>query len=427
MMVYDADRRLGRRTSRIKRHWHWILAGATLCGLGSFVISLFLPKVYRTTTDLLVSESKIGPGVQLPTWQYATLPTYLPFVDNDVLIQRSIERFHLDRTPYNLTVDAFRRRDILDVRALKLTRLLEISVEFPDARLAADLANYLAQEAVSFNNNLNVAGTSSSRAFLAHQLEDATARFAETARRRAQVQAKARIEDGEKELTILLTEKEEISTDLQKLRLGLVQDEGKANSLQQALGREPRTFHLTKSILDDRYAERALAKTSPGRAVFPAISEEVLNTTQQAIQHDFVATQANVAAETAGVSEAELRRQKVNVHIRDLLVTLAQRRSEIDAADHDYQMARNAVDVASRNYENAAVDASAKTQDIEQLAPAVVPGRPVSPKPLLNSVLGTLIGLIVLGGGAAVRESIRDLCEANCEIAKEDRRLGVSR
>jgi len=400
--------------------------GTTLCGVVSLVVSLFLPKVYRATTNLLISESKIGPGTELPAWQYATLPTYEPFVDNDALIQRAINRFHLDQAPYKLTVDAFRRKDILDVRALKSTRLVEISIEFPDAPLAADLANYFAQGAVDFNNKLNATDTMASRSFLAKQLDEATANLVEADRRRTEVRARTRIEDRDKELNILLMEKEQLSTQSETLRLRLVQDDSKAKYLQQALSHEPSTFHLRKSILSDRFAEKAVEKSGRDADPMTSISEETLNTTKEKIRRDFVDSMAEVAAENAGAGEAAVRLEKVNAEISSLLVSLAQLRSELDKADHDYKLARETVEFASRNYQNASVNASSKSQDIGQLAPAAVPAQPVRPKLLLNTLLGTLTGLVLLSAAATARESFRDLHDGNWDVVEEDHRIGVS-
>jgi protein tyrosine kinase modulator len=424
MMDHDADRRLGRRVARLKGHWRWILVGTGLCTLASLGVSLLLPKVYRATTNLLVSESKIGPGTELPAWQYATLPTYEPFVDNDELIQRAIERFHLDQTPYDLDVDSFRRRDILDVRALKSTRLLEINVEFPDSRLAAGLANFFAQGAAEINSNLNVTGTSDSRSLLAKQLKEAQSKLAEADLQRTEVRARTRIEDKEKLLSILLMEKDQLSAQSQTLRLRLAQDDSKAKYLRHTLNQEPDTYRLTKSILSDRYAEKVAEKGGQGANPWPSISEETLNTTKEKVRYNFVDIMADVAAENAGLNRADDELGKVNAAISPLLVSLAQLHSQLDKADNDYNLAKEVVEVANRNYQEALVNASSKSQDIEQLAPAAVPAQPVRPRPFLNTFLGTLMGFVLLTTATSARESFRELHNATRD--EEDERVGVS-
>ena len=427
MMDNEADNRFERRITRIKGHWRWITVGTLLCALASFGVSLFFPNVYRATTKLLVSESRIGPGTELPAWQYATLSTYEPFVDNDTLIHKAIKKFHLDQSPYRLDIDSFRRKDILDVQAIKSTRLVEISIEFPDAHLAADLANYFAQGAVDFNNRLNDTGATSSRSFLAEQLKESEANLADADSRRTRIRARTQIEDQEKELEILLTAKDKLSTQSQGLKLQLAQDDSKAKYLQRTLKEEPDTFRLTKSVLSDRLAEKAVESADRSQIPTASISEESLNTTKEKIRHDFVGSMADAAAERAGLDEANRELAKVNLEISRLLVNLAQTRSEQDRADNDYKLAREAVEAANRNYQNASVNASSKSQDIEQLAPAAVPVRPVKPRLFLNTFLGTLMGFVLMIGAATARESFRDIHEAKWDAAEEVHPVEVSR
>jgi len=260
MMDFEPDHRFARRLGRLRRQARWILAGTALCGLAALVISLLMPKIYRATTDILVSESKIGATPAVPSWQYALLPTYVPFVDNDALLAKAIRRFHLDQPPYSLTPHRLRSRDYLDVSIPKSMRLLEISVEFPDARLAADLANFLARTAVEFNTEMNAQDTESTQSFLKQRMDQAAARLADTEAIRLRVREKARIEDKEKELSILLAQKEKMGGELQQLTLALAQNQSRASSLQQALSQVPKTVRLKKSLTADRTLERAADK-----------------------------------------------------------------------------------------------------------------------------------------------------------------------
>jgi len=123
------------RLLKLRRHVRWIAVGTALSGLAALLISLCQAKIYRATTYVLVSESKVGPAVPVPAWQVALLPTYIPFIDNEGLAARAIQHFQLDQEPYRLTPHKFHSRGYLDVEIPKSTRLIEISVEFPDAKL----------------------------------------------------------------------------------------------------------------------------------------------------------------------------------------------------------------------------------------------------------------------------------------------------
>jgi len=418
MMDYEADRRFLTRVGKLRRHWGWILEWAGACAGVALLVSLFLPKIYRATTYIMVSESKIGSGSGDTPWQQvALLPTFVPFVDNDALIGESLSGFRLNRPPYNLTADRFRREGYLDVRIPKSTRLLELDVEFPNAQLAADLANDLARRAVQFNNRMNAADTSATQEFLKKQLEEATTRLAQAAARRLKVQQDARMEDREKELGILLAEKAGLSARLEQLRLDLAQDQSKAKTLKQALATQPRTYLLKKSVTTDRFLERATEKLDPSGEPL-TMTEEVLNTTREDIQHNFVKATVDVAAENAGITASESRLGQVDKQISSLLARLTALRNEVENAEHDYRLAYEAVKTASHEYQNASVTVSSKSQDLKQVAPAIVPERPVRPRILLNTVLGFLLGIMLFASLAFLLENVRELRHAEGSLAE---------
>ena len=116
-----ADGKFLRRLYRVARYRRWILGGAVLSSLVVLGISLVLPKIYRATTYVLVSEPKIGSALPSGVWQYALIRTYVPFVDSDALIAYALRDLKLDQPPYNLTLEEFRKRDYLDVDIPKNT------------------------------------------------------------------------------------------------------------------------------------------------------------------------------------------------------------------------------------------------------------------------------------------------------------------
>ena len=419
MMDSDADRRLVTRVGKLRLHWHWIVAGAATCAAAALAVSLFLPKIYRATTYIMVSESKIGSGSGEAPWQQlATLPTFIPFVDNDAVIGESIKEFHLDRPPYNLTVDRFRRKGYLDVQIPKSTRLLEINITFPNARMAADLANDLSKRAVQFNDQMNAADTLSTRNFLKRQLEEAAERLTKAAAQQLKIQQEAQMEDREKELSILLAEKEGLSTHLEQLRLALAQDQGREKTLKPALAAQPRTYELKKSVIADRFLERAVEKVNPSDAPL-SMTEESLNATRESIQKDLVKASVDASAEAAGSQEAEARLGQVSKQISSLLDRLTALRNAVEQADQEYNLASEAVKTASHEYQNASVTVSSKSQDLKLIAPAIIPERPIRPRIVLNTLLGFLLGAMLLASLALLIENFREMRHADFYSVRE--------
>ena len=425
MRDFESNRRFASRLGRLRRQARWIGAGTALCGLAALIISLLMPKIYRATTYVLVSESKIGAAPAAPSWQYSLLPTYVPFVDNDELLAQAIQHFHLDQPPYSLTPHRFRTRDYLDVSIPKATRLLEISVEFPDAKLAADLANYLAQRAAEFNTELNAQDTENTQTFLKQRVDQAATHLAETEATLLRVRERAHIEDQEKALSIQLAQKERAAGELQQLTLELAKDRSRAESLQKALAQEPRTIQLKKSLSADRTLERAADKLGLDSQGTLSTTEETLNATHEELDQQLAAANAGVAAEKAGVDSASTSLAKVDGRIQSLLGNLTHLRAAIDKADRDFSLAKEAYEASSRDYRNASVTVSAKSQDLKQVAPALVPEKPVRPRIILNVILAVLFGATLLSAIALARESYREVRAGAAPLLSEDEAVGV--
>ncbi len=427
MMDHDAARVLANRLGRFRRHWRWILIGTFLSGLAALVISLFLPKTYHATTYVLVSESKIGAATQNSPWQYNLLPTYVTFIDNDELIARAIEHFHLNLPPYALTLQRFRRMRYLDVQIPKSTRLLEIDVEFQDARLASDLANFFAQSAVDFNDQMNAGDTLATQKFLKQRLDQAEAHLAEMEKRRLHVRMQARIEDKEKGISMLLGQKEDVSTQFEKLRIALAESEGRAKPLERALAGEPRILQLKKSVISDPFLKSATEKLGPDAQGGLTASEEVVNATHTDLQRELADANASAAEGRAGLQTAATTLAEIDRQIRRELADFIQSRSEVEKAERDFSLAREAFESASRDYRNASVTVSAKTQDLKQVAPALPPERPTRPSIVLNTLLALLLGLALLSGIALGIESFREMQSQALRFVAEDEPVDVHR
>jgi polysaccharide biosynthesis transport protein len=399
MIIYEErDQQLAAQLGRLRRRWLWILEGACACAAVALVVSLFLPKIYRATTYVLVSESKIGAASKEGSaLQVAMLPTFTPFVDNDTLITQSLQKLHLDTAPYNLTLDRFRKKGYLDVRIPKSTRLLEVNVEFPDPHLAADLANDLASGAVAFNDRMNVSDTESTQTFLKRQLDAAVETLSQAEARLVKIQAVARIEDREAELATLLAEKNKLAEQIQALSLESAQSRSKAASLQQALAAEPQTVTLKKSVTSDRFLEAAAERLDP-QAQPLSMTEESPNKNREEMRRDFVDATVSGAAASAGIQTSEARTAEVNKQILELTGQLTILRSELRSADQNSTLAAEAVKNANREYQAASITVTSKSQDMKQISPAAVPERPVRPGIVLNTGIGFLLGALVSAG-----------------------------
>jgi protein tyrosine kinase modulator len=378
----------------LRRHGRLIVAGACLSMLVALVVSWASPKTYRARTYVLISESKVNPDVSRPDWDYAFLPTYIHFVNNDALATKAIKHFHLDREPYNLTPHRLLKQSV-DTQVVKNTRLLEIDVDFPDARLAADLANYLANGAAELNAQINDIDTANTQKFLKARLDQASARLAEARAKNLDVERRAHIEDRERQLKILLDQKELVSRQVEDLRSAFAQYKQRSSSLAESLITEPRTVQLNKSVVSDRFLERAAQTLAPGNQNLLSATEEEVNPTRQELERELADSRASAAADQAGLDLATSSLAELDTDAGNLAAELAQLRSAIDESEENVKLAREGYESATRDYRNASVTVTARSQDLKPVSPAIIPEKPIRPRVLLNTIAAGILGLVV--------------------------------
>ena len=151
---------LGKRWLPLRKRIRLIVLCSLTAALGAGVLSFWQARLYRATTHLLLAESKLADLESKTTnfVYYELLRSYETLINNDYLVSKTIQKFELQKAPYELSVDTFRRRGMLKVQLSKNTRLLEVTVEFPNAQLAATICNYFVEQAVAFNEE-SILGT----------------------------------------------------------------------------------------------------------------------------------------------------------------------------------------------------------------------------------------------------------------------------
>ena len=139
--------------------------------------------------------------------------------------------------------------------------------------MAAELANYLAKGAAELNARINDVDTVNTQTFLKRRLDEASAHLSEARAKSLEVERQAHIEDRERQLKIILDQKELVSRQVEDLRSAAAQSRQKSASLAESLSAEPRTVQLRKSIVSDRFLERAAQS-------LPADNQNLLSATE---------------------------------------------------------------------------------------------------------------------------------------------------
>jgi len=362
-MEAEARRLLSGKTwLPLRRRFRLIVVCSVAAALGAGILSFWQPKLYRATTHLLLAESKLADLESKATnfVYYELLRSYETLINNDYLVSRTIQKLELQRAPYALTVDSFRRRRVLKVELSKNTRLLEVIVEFPNAQLAAEICNYFVQQAVVFNEELNSRDAEKARLFVKEQLDRARQSMEVARNRLLEFSQTSTIEGLRESVRSMLAEKSENETELASLHLEWTRNAAKKESLA----------------------------TSSERASDP----------DSAVQFRIVEMQS----EAAGIKASMEALRKVLETNKHTLARLEKEKALKESTQQqlldEYDLARESYATLSKKYQDASINVGARSTDLKMIAPAVVPERPFKPRIFLNIILAGGFGLLLSVG-----------------------------
>ena len=323
----------------LKSSRKWILACTLTAAAGAGLISSLQPRIFGAKTLLLVSESRITePDTKVSNFvYYELLKTYETLVANDFLIQKIMENFGLQKAPHQLSVETLKR--MLQVSLVKNTRLLEVSVEFPDARMAADIANFFARQAVDLNEEMNAKDRQKVIMFFQKEMAQIQQNLESSNNRLAEFNRTSGIEKIEESVRSLSGQVSQDQTRLSRLKVEL-------------------SGRLARGAV-------RLAETDP----------EVL-----ALKAEVQTLQQVLLAHTRELDEV-IQKKTAKEGI------LSQLSAENNLASENYS-------ALGKRLQEASLRISARTIELQQVAPALPPERPLRPRTPFNILLGAAFGFL---------------------------------
>ena len=195
---------------RILMKNRWFIIGVTLVVMiVTGVVSFLLPKTYKATTTLLITESKMGiDGVLSNYFNPRFYYTFEGLVKNKDLALQAMKKFNLNKPPYDLKMETF--LDQIHVGLVRNTRLINLSVEFRDPELAARMANFIAENAVTMNNEINEQDRRKATEFMENQVQSIAKSMEQNEKALREYKQTARIKELETDVETLLYTKADL-------------------------------------------------------------------------------------------------------------------------------------------------------------------------------------------------------------------------
>jgi len=335
-----------RYISYLRLRWLWI-AGSCLVALAlALAASLAMPRQYTAAARIVIdppagADPRSAVGVS-PIY-LESLKTYEQFAASDSLFQKAIDRFHLRQSLGAHPIESLKKR-LLKVAIVRNTRILEIEATLPDARMAQQLAQFLAESTVDLSRSLATEADQDLLRGMSQQEEE----------------TRASLERIEANWARLLSD--EPVTDLQAAM-------GKTAELRATL--EQQVLSTEQEIADA--AER---QKTAGEAEKQEARKESTNA-------------------TARLDEMRKQLQTIDQQAKERERLLAQRMTDRDRVAAARGAAQAALTAMEARFREARAESGYRGERLHIIDPGVVPERPSAPNVPLNLMAALLLGLVL--------------------------------
>jgi polysaccharide biosynthesis transport protein len=353
---------------RVITRWGWLLLLALALGVAAgYVISLYQKPVYRSTTLILIqkpSGDQVDNPFNLNDKQFSQ--TFTELIATGPIFQRTSERLGYPISSSQVVVEAVPQTD-----------LIRITVENNDPRRAADIANTLVNVFIEENANVQASRYASAEESLQTQITD----------------FEQRISDLQSQLNQLTEDRYNEQVDEVTQTIANLQAE--IGALQEDVVRLDYVINPPDPRNPYRYS------TAPTPSV------------EQRLEYVQKQDRLNELKSLLGMY------QKIYVDLTNSSGSNAspssRRADQIQAALNQYVQNYS---ILLNNMDNLRLARMRATPNVIQVEQAMQANRPIRPVPLVNMVLGGVVGLMLAGGFSFIREYLDDTLRTPEEVTQ---------
>jgi chain length determinant protein EpsF len=403
--------------------------------LAAVLLTLILPNQYTATSSVVVDakpDPVTGANGMMALAMEAYVTTQADVVSSERVAQKVVKVLKLDqsaefqkkwrdktngRGDISIWIADYLLKKLVvqqgNGNATHPTNIIGIAVRWPDAKLAADLANAFAQVAIDTNIELKVELAKQYSNWFIQRSRELHAELEAKQQRLSEFQKTSGLTATDEKLDVENERLNELSTALVAMQ-GQRQDSqsrqrqvaGNNETLPEVL--QSPLIATLKDDLSDAEAKQAdivgrLGRNHPDyQAAAAAVDSLHRRIAQETAK---IAASLDTTAHVNVRRESELRsaldEQKKRV------LDLKQKHDEATVLANDVTAVQSALDAVNQRLAQSNLDSQTQQSNVVQLTSASVPTEPSSPKLLLNLALGMFLG-VCMGIGAAMFLESRD-------------------
>jgi chain length determinant protein EpsF len=397
----------------------------------TIAVSLVLAKKYQAATTLVFeikgTDPVLGGAVMMPQTIQGYLVTQAEIIRSERVVNRVIDALGLEANPVMLAVANDEGGDEGGLLRSRIKRhfdkklavdpsregtTLTIAYEGTDPALTAAIVNGFARAYVETGLELKTEPARNFRLWFEAQSKDYRERLEEAQKKVSTAQRASGILANDERLDVENARLNELSTQLVMVQAALAESRSRAQTAQRGASSMPEVVAnpLLQTLSGDLgRAEARLkqlaARLGPAHPEYQAAQAE-LDQLRARLQTEM----ARVGGSIAAGNDVNLRRE---AELRGLLEAqrakvagIKSARDRLQVLEREVQGSQRALDLVAQRFTETSLESQARQSNVSILTPASVPTMPSRPQPMLNALIGGLLGLFVAVLAALTLESM---------------------
>lgn len=412
-----------------------VVALIFLTALGAAIaVSLVLTKKYEASTTLVVevkgTDPVLGGAVMMPQTIQGYLVTQAEIIRSERVMNRVIEMLSLEKHPAMVaaaaeTADpvlasASARQQIIRHFEKKLAvdpsregTTITIAYEGTDPELTAAIVNSFAKAYMETGLELKTEPAKNFQQWFQVQAKEYRERLESAQKRLSAAQQASGIIATDERFDVENSRLNELSQQLVIVQSALAESRSRAGAAASRANSMPEIVAnpLLQTLTGDlgraeARLQQLAARLGPAHPEYQAVQNEV-NQLRARLETEATRIGGSIAAsnDVNARREAELRSLVEQQRARVAKVKAS--RDQLQVLEREVQSAQRALDLVAQRYTETSLESQSRQSNVSVLTVASVPTEPSRPQPVLNTLIGGVLGLLVAVLAAMTLESMQ--------------------
>ncbi len=399
---------------RVIRKHVWLILACFLVVVGAVAVGTYMQQpVYRAgAVALIAPEANRVVNIQevTPTGgdSLENFQTQVQIIRSRPVIQRVIDTTDLLNRKPELArsaepTEAFLRRLFVD--PVRNTRLVEIQVEDPDPKLAAELANAVASAYVHQNLELKFSAARDALTWLTAQVGDLKSKVNESELNLQRYREQAGLISAEEKQSLTTKKLGEFNSNYIEAKAKRLEMESRLNEIRRA-AQQPEMLESSPMVINNPLIQRLkgqlvelevqrskLLKTFREKHPEVVKVQSQIDEISQKIREEVSRLAMSMESEYNSLKARENAMLQATNQYRDEAQSLAKKEIQFGILKREADSNQQLYDVLLKRLKETGLSQGLDSSNVRIVEPAVAPIRPIKPRKALNLAVGIVLGL----------------------------------